>query len=64
MDKYFKTLDATRQLYVINCVANGQTYIDNDNLAKAMKSALRRHHDVGAEANYIINLYKERQQNG
>ena len=64
MDKYFKTLDATRHLFGINCVSKGQRYIDTTKLIKAMKSALRRHHDIGAEANYIIKLYKERQQNG
>jgi hypothetical protein len=64
MDKYFKTLDATRHLFGINCVSKGQRYIDTAKLIKAMKSALRRHHDIGAEANYIIKLYKERQQNG
>lgn len=57
MDKYFKTLDATRHLFGINCVSKGQRYIDTAKLIKAMKSALRRHHDVGAEASYIINTY-------
>ena len=57
MDKYFKTLDATRHLFGINCVSKGQRYINTAELNKAMKSALRRHHDVGAEAGYIINTY-------
>jgi len=57
MDKYFKTLDATRHLFGINCVSKGQRYIDTAKLIKAMKSALRRHHDIGAEASYIINTY-------
>ena len=52
MDKYFRTLSSTRQLYAMNCRANGQRYIDQEGLVKAMKSALRRHHDVGAEASY------------
>jgi len=57
MDKYFKTLDATRHLFGINCVSKGQRYLDTADLNKAMKAALRRHHDVGAEASYIINTY-------
>jgi|TARA_R110002020_G_scaffold102447_2_gene240564 hypothetical protein len=59
MEKYFNTLDATRHLFGINCVSNGQKHIDKDALEKAMKDALRRHHDIGAEAKYIINTYFE-----
>jgi|TARA_R110000851_G_scaffold156309_2_gene298775 hypothetical protein len=57
MEKYFRTLDATRHLFGINAVSKGQRYIDKHELRKSMASALRRHHDVGAEANYIINTY-------
>jgi hypothetical protein len=62
MDKYFRTLSSTRQLYAMNCRANGQRYIDQEGLVKAMKSALRRHHDVGAEASYIINTYNSEER--
>jgi len=56
MDKYFKTLDATKVVYGISCLANGRK-VDDSKLIKAMKSALRRHHNVGAESNHIIKLY-------
>ena len=62
MDKYFRTLSSTRQLYAMNCRANGKRYIDQEGLVKAMKSALRRHHDVGAEASYIINTYNNEER--
>ena len=62
MDKYFRTLSSTRQLYAMNCRANGQRYIDQEGLVKAMKSALRRHHDVAAEASYIINTYNNEER--
>lgn len=62
MDKYFRTLSSTRQLYAMKCRANGQRYIDQEGLVKAMKSALRRHHDVGAEASYIINIYNNEER--
>jgi len=62
MDKYFRTLSSTRQLYAMNCRANGQRYIDQEGLVKAMKSALRRHHDVGAETGYIIETYNNEER--
>tara|TARA_B100000780_G_scaffold203292_1_gene144284 strand:- start:384 stop:590 length:207 start_codon:yes stop_codon:yes gene_type:complete len=59
MDKYFNTLDSTRRLYIFNCLSKGQIHVDKEGLRSAMKSALKRHHDVGAEANYIINTYSK-----
>ena len=56
MNKYFSTLDATRNLYYRNCTANGEKP-DKGKLMQAMKSALRRHHDIGAEANHVIKTY-------
>ena len=51
MDKYFTTLD-----YAL--IISGKD-IKDKNLQAILKRALKREHDVGAEANYIINLWKE-----
>ena len=51
MDKYFTTLD-----YAL--IISGKD-INDKKLKAILKRALLREHDVGAEANYIINLWKE-----
>jgi hypothetical protein len=51
MDKYFTTLD-----YAL--IISGKD-IKDKNLQAILKRALKRDHDVGDEANYIINLWKE-----
>ena len=51
MDKYFRTLDYT-------LIISGKD-IKDKKLQSILKRALLREHDVGAEANYIINLWKE-----
>ena len=51
MDKYFTTLD-----YAL--IISGKD-INDKKLQAILKRALLREHDVGAEANYIINLWKE-----
>ena len=51
MEKYFTTLD-----YAL--VISGKDIKDKKTTA-ILKRYLRRNHDVGAEANYIINLWKE-----
>jgi hypothetical protein len=59
MDNYFRTLAATRKMYGMNQVAIGARFLDRGGLKKAMKSALKRHHGIVAEANFIINLYND-----
>ena len=51
MEKYFTTLD-----YAL--VPSGKDIKDKKTTA-ILKRYLRRNHDVGSEANYIINLWKE-----
>ena len=57
MDNYFRTLNATRQRYGMHQVAIGAKFLDKGALNKAYKSALKRHHGIVAEANFIIDLY-------
>lgn len=60
MDKYFNTLRSTEKLLLWENTANGRMFAPNKNtLHKKMKNALRRHHGVGAEAEFIIRIYEE-----
>jgi len=59
MQNYFRTLNATRQMYGMNQIAIGAKFLDKSALQKSYKSALKRHHGITAEANFIINLYED-----
>jgi hypothetical protein len=41
----------------MNQVAKGAKFLDTIVLNKAYKNALKRHHGIVAEANFIIDLY-------
>ena len=44
-------------MHGMNQVAKGAKFLDTAALTKAYKSALKRHHGIVAEANFIIDLY-------
>ena len=60
MDKYFATLRSTEKLLIWKNTANGRMFAPTKKtLHKEMRNALRRHHGVGAEADFIIRIYEE-----
>jgi hypothetical protein len=59
MQNYFRTLNATRQMHGMNQVAKGAKFLDTAALTKAYKSALKRHHGIVAEANFIISTFND-----
>jgi len=63
MENYFRTLNATRKMHQLDQVANGRRFIDKAALRKKMEGALKRHHGIVAEANFIINTYNDGRAN-
>ena len=63
MQNYFRTLNATRQMHQLDQVAKGRRFVDKVALRKKMESALKRHHGIVAEANFIITTYNEGREN-
>ena len=50
-------MESAYSCVIDTCGNSWSATVDKHELRKSMASALRRHHDVGAEANYIINTY-------